>query len=229
MNLCTVFAILAVIVVVAGYLLMFAGVALAFIWLIGLGIALLTTGGPGAAVYAGSWPVLIVAFGIMLVGFVIASIGYLLLWLGSLVCTPRVGAGAAALGSTQSNLFSFAIPGLNLGALPGGELGLLGVLMLPNDQLQKLPPGILEFINCLRGCLCRVLCKSGAPGSSGSEEKPGQVIVDAGKTLLEDLKAQLETARHELERARQALDVEAAAYWGAKITELTRRIAGLGG
>lgn len=106
----------------------------------------------------------------------------------------------------------------------GTEFGLMELLLLSPDQLSKLPPDVLVFAKCFRKCLISSLCKE-----AGAGDDPGRVIVDAGKSLLEDLRSQLEAALQKLEEARQQTDFIAIAYWTAKITDLNERIASLGG
>jgi hypothetical protein len=115
------------------------------------------------------------------------------------------------------------LPGLDLGGLFGAGSGLFGWLFMSLEERQKLPPDLLKLVECLRGCLCSGLCQG---HSGGDSPNPGQVVVDAGKTLLDDLKAQLEAAKDKLQSAQNPIDV---AYWTKKIADLGRQIVALGG
>ena len=222
MTLCGLFTIIALAILIVGVAVMALGAVVVVIWVIGLIIALLATGGPGGAAYAVSFPILFIGGGIVFIGFLIYSLGVLLTWAASVMC--QSGASASGFSGFMGN--GGKLPGLNPGGLFGGLFGgpgLFGLLFLTLEERQKLQPDLLRLVECMRGCLCGSLCG----GSHGRAPDPAQVVVDAGKTLLEDLRAQLEHARQKLEDAQGRGDLTSAAYWSNKITDLTRRIAEL--
>ena len=88
-------------------------------------------------------------------------------------------------------------------------------------------PDALLFFECFRKCYCKSLKQPIDPEFPDPGKDPGEVIIDTGKTLLEDLNAQLATARQKLDEARLNLDLEAESYWSGKVIELTARIAAL--
>ncbi len=163
----------------------------------------------------------------LFVGWVLWCIWALFLpWLRTRLAAAQSTSGALAPG-LGSGAFPFPFPFPGLPPLLGLPQGLWGLLFLPPDQRLQLPPNILMLVDCLRGCLCKALCAGDGHGGNVSGGKnPGDVIVDAGKSLLEDLKAQLEAAKKKLEEATAFADV---AYWSNKIKDLTLQIANLGG
>jgi hypothetical protein len=141
--------------------------------------------------------------------------------------TAGLTAGAGASGR---GLFGFPVPPLPpfpLPPLPGG-LGLLELVFMTAEQRAVLPPNVLEFADCIRGCLCSLVCNGSGHGSGGGNagSGPGKVV-DAGKNLLEDLEAQLELAKKKLQDAFSAADAEAVRYWTEKIQALNGQIAAL--
>ncbi len=124
--------------------------------------------------------------------------------------------------------FPFSLPPGLEGSGPIGILNFIANLInLTEDQRAKLSPDVLAFLECLRKCICKTLCKDGPSPIPDPDKNPGDVIINTGKSLLEDLNAQLATARQKLDEARVNLDFEAESYWSGKVVELTARIAAI--
>ncbi len=234
---CSVLTILAMVIIVLGFLVLLGSIIVSMGWIIILAITLFASGGPAAAVFAQSWPVLLISFVAGVIGFLFISFGYFLLWIGSIICSSSgtSGASSAFSGPSLSGLFPF--PGIFGGfdnsfkGLDPGSLfsGLFNLLLLPIDQRSKLPPNILEMLDCFKKCLCKYICNSGS-SIPDLGRNPGDVIIDTGKELLDDLKAQLKEAKEKLDELRKKIPpapVDVLAYWANKIKELTKKIADL--
>ncbi len=236
---CLFLTVLAMVVIGLGFLVLIGSIVVTFAWLIILAIALFASGGPAAAAFAQSWPILLIAFGVGFVAFIFISLGYLLLLVGSAMCSRSGTSGMSGLmaGPSLSNLFPSFGALLGGGGLPdfGGiplnsPLDLLRLLLLPPDQRAKLPPNILGLLDCFRACLCRHLCDGTHDPGRGTT--PGEIVIDVGNQLLEDLKHQLAEAQRTLEELRNQFPPpppDTVLYWSRKVEELTKRIIALGG
>ena len=150
-------------------------------------------------------------------------------WLQGVFMAAGLPSGLVAPGG-GGGAWPFPFP--NLPPLPGLPTGWgpWDILFMPDDLRLKLPPNTLALLDCFRGCLCEVICGHGAvDGDHGGAPNPGKVVVDAAEQLLADLKAQLEVARQKLKEAKDSFDLQAGAYWGAKVEDLVKKIAALGG
>ncbi len=232
----SILTILCLVIIVFGFIIIIGSIVVAMGWLIILAVTLFASGGPAAAVFAQSWPVLLISFIAGIIGFLFISLGYLLLWIGSLIVSSSLfsGSSSSLTGFSLSGLFSSQgiFPGLDSNFDPGNIfMSLLNLLFLPDDQKLKLPPNILAMLECFRKCLCKYLCNGGS-SIPGSGLNPGDVIVNTGKELLEDLKEQLEAAKKKLEELKNkfpSASLKELAYWTNKIKELIERIKALGG
>jgi hypothetical protein len=231
---CGISSVLAIIVIFLGSFLMLGGFVVNVIWFIILIITLVSSGGPLAAAYcAASWWVPLVGFGIMFGGFCILSLGYLLLWGASMICSTRNTSGMSGTsnlagnpGSKPFGSFSFPMLGFPtpIGFSPDSILSLFSMLLISDDQRLKLPVNILEFIDCLRSCMCKTMCKGSDSLRTGdSGQNPGEVIVDTTKSLLEDLQQQLANAVQKLADA-NPLQINNVVYWTNKIADLKKQI-----
>ena len=167
---------------------------------------------------------MIIAIILGIMTFIITNLALLLLVLGLILFVIHHFACGKTENINWPPQFPFPLPP---GLEGSGSIGILNfianLINLTEDQRAKLTPEVLAFLECLRKCICNTLCKD----RPSPIPDPGEVIIDTGKTLLEDLRAQLAEAKRKLDEARDNHDYQAEADLSLEITNLTKRIADL--
>jgi hypothetical protein len=176
-------------------------------------------------------------------GIVIFFVGFFLLFLAWIlwlvwaklipwlrtIAPPAAGTILGFTGTGTSNLLTFPWLGL------GSGVGFFEILLMPADQLAKLPPNMLVMVECLRKCFCEMLCQGATHSHGGPGDvvipDPGRVaddVMDRTRRAKQELEAQLATARQDLEDAVRRGDVAAVNRLKQQIEDLTTRIIALG-